>query len=267
MAIYNLFEQSGTFKKQEKKLFYDKCYDIDIQNTYKETDYQVDLFQAIEDAYEDKPSFFDKITPEDLCFSFFPCTRFTEKIFINSKCNNAGMKGWDDLKKIEYSMNFMQEVNRFYTLFCKQYAVALKRNLKMIIENPYPGKQHYLELFFPFPRTYIDGNRAEHFDYYKKPTGFWFVNFPLQETMILTSTALHQKGIATIPGSKNKLKELGLKGTETELRSMISPFYAEWFLRAFVIENYKGDRTQEPELVCSMFRDIKQPLSKGVFER
>ena len=118
--IYNLFEQSGTFKREEIKLGF-QAVDVDILNNFKETDYQIDLFDAIEKAYDDKSSFFDKITENDLCFAFFPCTKFTEKIFVNAKANNSGMKQWDDIKRITYSMNFMEEVNHYYSLFCKMY--------------------------------------------------------------------------------------------------------------------------------------------------
>lgn len=58
--VWCLFEQSGTFKNQFKLLGYD-AVDVDIQNNFGETDYQIDLFKAIEDAYDGKPSLFDQI--------------------------------------------------------------------------------------------------------------------------------------------------------------------------------------------------------------
>lgn len=58
--VWCLFEQSGTFKNQFKLLGYD-AVDVDIQNNFGETDYQIDLFKAIEDAYDSKPSLFDQI--------------------------------------------------------------------------------------------------------------------------------------------------------------------------------------------------------------
>lgn len=61
--VWCLFEQSGTFKNEFKKLGYD-AVDVDIQNNFGETDHQVDLFQAIEDAYEGKPSLFDHVGGE-----------------------------------------------------------------------------------------------------------------------------------------------------------------------------------------------------------
>ena len=62
--VHCLFEQSGTFKNEFKKLGID-AYDYDIQNEFNQTDYIVDLFQAIEDAYDGKPSIFDDFTEDD----------------------------------------------------------------------------------------------------------------------------------------------------------------------------------------------------------
>ena len=46
MKAHCLFEQSGTFKNEFKKLGFE-AYDYDILNEYGETDYQVDLFEEI----------------------------------------------------------------------------------------------------------------------------------------------------------------------------------------------------------------------------
>lgn len=51
MTFHCFFEQSGTFKNEFKKLGYE-AYDYDILNDFGETDYQIDLFKEIEDAYE-----------------------------------------------------------------------------------------------------------------------------------------------------------------------------------------------------------------------
>ena len=55
-----MFEQSGVFKNEFKKLGYE-AEDWDIQNNFGETDHQDDLFKAIEDAYDGKASLFDTI--------------------------------------------------------------------------------------------------------------------------------------------------------------------------------------------------------------
>ena len=47
MKAHCLFEQSGTFKNEFKKLGVD-AYDYDILNDYGQTDYQIDLFKEIQ---------------------------------------------------------------------------------------------------------------------------------------------------------------------------------------------------------------------------
>ena len=49
--VHCLFEQSGTFKQEFRKLGYE-AFDYDIQNNFGETDFVVDLFAEIEKAYE-----------------------------------------------------------------------------------------------------------------------------------------------------------------------------------------------------------------------
>lgn len=51
MKAHCLFEQSGTFKNEFKKLGVE-AYDYDILNEYGQTDFQKDLFKEIEQAYE-----------------------------------------------------------------------------------------------------------------------------------------------------------------------------------------------------------------------
>lgn len=58
--VHCFFEQSGTFKKEFIKLGI-PAEDYDIQDNFGQTDHKDDLFQAIEDAYEGKPSLFDAI--------------------------------------------------------------------------------------------------------------------------------------------------------------------------------------------------------------
>lgn len=50
MRVHCLFEQSGTFKNEFKKLGYE-AFDYDLLNNYGETDYQMDLFNEIVQAY------------------------------------------------------------------------------------------------------------------------------------------------------------------------------------------------------------------------
>lgn len=51
MKAHCLFEQSGTFKNEFKKLGIE-AYDYDILNDFNETDYVINLFDEIDKAFE-----------------------------------------------------------------------------------------------------------------------------------------------------------------------------------------------------------------------
>ena len=73
--VYCMFEQSGVFKNEFKKLGIN-AIDMDIQNNFGETDNVIDLFAEIEKGYEGKPSIFDDISEDDLIIAFYPCIYF-----------------------------------------------------------------------------------------------------------------------------------------------------------------------------------------------
>ena len=123
-----LFEQSGTFKNEFKKLGYD-AYDYDILNDYGQTDFQVDLFAEIRNAYEDKPSIFDNISPDDVIMAFFPCTRFEDQIMLGFRGQNCGMNKWSIKDKLLYSIKLHDELNLMYIDISKLVLVAEKRIL------------------------------------------------------------------------------------------------------------------------------------------
>ena len=64
MIYHCLFEQSGTFKNEFKKLGY-QAFDYDIKNDFNETDYLIDLFKEIEKAYDGESSLFDDFVGGD----------------------------------------------------------------------------------------------------------------------------------------------------------------------------------------------------------
>lgn len=51
MIVHCLFEQSGIFKNEFKKLGFE-AYDYDIENQFGQTDYQIDLFAEIRKGAE-----------------------------------------------------------------------------------------------------------------------------------------------------------------------------------------------------------------------
>ncbi len=80
MKYHCLFEQSGTFKNEFKKLGFE-AYDYDILNDFNETDYIIDLYAEIEKEYDGLPSIFTNMLKDtDTILAFFPCVRFEDQI-------------------------------------------------------------------------------------------------------------------------------------------------------------------------------------------
>lgn len=70
MIAHCMFEQSGTFKNEFKKLGIE-AYDYDIQDEFGETDFKVDLFDEIKKAYEGWESIFDRVGGRTLSWHSF----------------------------------------------------------------------------------------------------------------------------------------------------------------------------------------------------
>lgn len=172
--VHCFFEQSGTFKNEFIKLGI-PAEDYDIQDHFGQTDHYDDLFQAIDDAFNGKPSLFDNITKDDLIMAFFPCIYFCENnqlYFTGQHINYSKLTEREKAEKIiERSHN--REV--FYRYLTMLYAVVAERGLRMIIENPWSAAG-YLNNNFIIPPTIIDKNRRRRGDAFKKPTAYWFVN-------------------------------------------------------------------------------------------
>lgn len=223
--VHCFFEQSGTFKNEFIKLGI-PAEDYDIQNNFGETDNVTDLFKAIEDAYEGKPSVFDKIGGVDLILAFFPCIYFCATSQIAFTWNNINYKKMDVKQKTDAILERMKQREYFYSLAVKMLCIAKQRGIKLIMENPW-SEQTYLKANFVLPPTLIDKNRMLRGDYYVKPTAYWFIN----------CEPTHGKSI-----QKDKEKRLIMKakrgkeaGLCSEERSLISPDYARNFICDFII--------------------------------
>ena len=172
--VHLMFEQSGVFKNEFKKLGYE-AYDYDIQNNHGETDYQIDLFKEIEDAYDGKPSLFDNITRDDLIMAFFPCIYFCENNQLAFTGQHINYRKLTEREKAEKIIERSHNREVFYRYLTMLYAVVAERGLRMIIENPWSATG-YLNNNFIIPPTIIDKNRRRRGDAFKKPTAYWFVN-------------------------------------------------------------------------------------------
>lgn len=131
--VHCFFEQSGTFKNEFIKLGI-PAEDYDIQNNFGETDHIADLFKAIDDAYDGKPSLFDAIDKEnDLILAFYPCIYFcatSQMAFYMSCVNYRCLNDDEKTKKIlERSANREE----FYTRLIKFCAVCLRGGYRMVL--------------------------------------------------------------------------------------------------------------------------------------
>ena len=159
MKFHCLFEQSGTFKNEFKKLGYE-AYDYDILNDFSQTEYVVDLFNEIETAYEGGCSIFDNIKGNDQTIAFFPCVRFPGQILIEFRGQQFGYEKWSDEQKLEYNIKLHKELHKNYLLISKLVIVFLKKRIPLIIENPYSSR-HYLQRYWCLKPKVIDYGRSE----------------------------------------------------------------------------------------------------------
>lgn len=228
------FEQSGTFKNEFKKLGYE-AYDYDILNDFNETDHIIDLFKEIEKAYDGNNSIFDSISKEDMILAFFPCTRFENQIQLSFRGTMKSLAKWSDEQKLEYDLKLHRELTHLYNLVTKLAIVCIRRQLPLVIENPY-STTHYLVKYWALPYTILDSDRSRNGDYYKKPTQYWFINCEPQNNFIF-------EPIKLVPRKKIAAK-VSQGGVNSQIeRSEIHPQYANRFIREFILE--REDRVNE----------------------
>lgn len=220
MRIHCLFEQSGTFKNVFRSHGIES-YDYDILNDYGQTDFKIDLFKAIEDAHEGKPSIFDTFQGGDVIFAFFPCIRFSKWMLMHLNGTSRNTAGYSKSDKVRYFMRLERERSDFAQIFSKMVLLAFDRNLGLIVENP-DDPNHYLIKYFPIlPKIRID-DRTRYGDKFRKPTAFWFINIEPKNNFVL---ACNSSDISTMDECKNQ-KE----------KSLITPEFAEWFYQSFIKE-------------------------------
>lgn len=241
MIVHCLFEQSGTFKNEFKKLGYE-AYDYDIKNSFGQTDCVIDLFAEIEAAYDRKQSIFDRITKDDLILAFFPCVRFENQIMLSFRGQKHGMESWSIRQKMEHDMKLLSEVKHMYDLVNKMFIVCMDKGLKLVMENPY-SEEHFLRRYWCFTPSIIDRDRRINGDYFKKPTQYWFLNIepknnlvfePLEHFDFDSSDRIRLM-------TKEDADKIGAK-TIKQARSMIHPQYANRFIRQYLIDEKRSDK-------------------------
>lgn len=236
--VHCFFEQSGVFKNEFIKLGI-PAEDYDIQDNFGQTDHTDDLFKAIEDAYDGKPSLFDNITKDDLIMAFFPCIYFcmmSQSAFCFAYTNYRNMEDWE---KCDAILEREKKRDYFFTVLVKFVRVCLQKKIRMIFENPIT--MSFLTVFFLKAPDVKDNNRLLRGDYMKKPTGYWFWNCEP------TNGFTHQEDKAQ--KKCNDLNGACQAGLCSEERSMISPDYA----RNFICDNIIGKEQEYVGKQLSLF--------------
>ena len=222
MRVHCFFEQSGTFKNEFKKLGIE-AIDYDILNEFNQTDFIIDLFAEIEKAYNNEKSIFDTIQKDDLIIAFFPCIRFENQIELHFRGTCASLKKWSDEKKLEYDLKLHKELSELYELVTKFAIVCIRKEIPLIIENPY-STTHYLTKYWAISSKIIDKDRTMRGDYFVKPTQYWFINCEPKQNMVFEAYTINER------------KDIGHTNKGAE-RSLISPEYANRFIREFILED------------------------------
>lgn len=233
--VHCFFEQSGTFKNEFKKLGFE-AEDYDIQNNFGETDNVVDLFAEIESAYDGKPSLFDNIRGGDLIMAFFPCIFFCESNTLNFRLDAYNYRKLSVREATEKILERSKSRDYFFRLATKMVCVAIEREIRMVIENPYSAQSYMCNNFVIRPSV-IDRDRTMRGDYFTKPTAYWFVNCKPTSGFSLQK----DKEVRIIRKSKSAPEQ----GLCSEERSMISPDYARNFICDFIL-----GKQQQNTMLC-----------------
>ena len=112
-------------------------------------------------------------------------------------------------------------MNYYYSLISKLVVVCLRKNLKIIIENPY-HPDHILSQFWHIKPKIIDMDRTKRGDNFKKPTQYFFINCEPKNNFVLEAYFIGKQ--KTIEKTHNKVK-----------RSLISKEYAKRFILEYII--------------------------------
>lgn len=234
MRFHLLFEQSGVFKNVLKKHDCD-AYDYDILNDFKQTDFQIDLFQEIEKEYDKivlgrgGATIFDKMEKDnDFIIAFFPCTHFCDANELQYRLWIGGKKREFDINSCERLIKRNQERAKYFELYLKFCLICKHKGIKTIIENPASsGNKNYLVQFSPIDVGWHEKDRSLFGDYFKKPTNYFAINFEMIENFTMYNINYNTKVIYKDAQGMTE-------------RSHLSVDYVENFYTRF-LERFKGE--------------------------
>lgn len=190
------------------------------------------FLKRLRGGYQGEPSLFDKISPDDLIFAFFPCTYFSDQSPRHLCCTAYQYKNYTIEQKCEVSMKRHRRLSLFYEILNKFVIVCQRKHLRLIIENPLSTSgMHYLTHFWCIKPNVIDKDRTLNGDYYKKPTQYWFIGLQPKNNLVFEPLEVVEVMKQRYVTSDNPL------GVDRKIaRSMIHPQYADRFIRQYILD-------------------------------
>ena len=145
------------------------------------------------------------------------------------------MEKWTMKMKMEHYMKLLGELKHNYDLVNKMFIVCMDRNLRLIMENPY-SEEHFLRRYWCYQPSIIDKDRRDNGDYFKKPTQYWYLNIKPSQNLVFEPVDYYDFGVKDVLRNMNMniAQQIGAKNRK-QARSMISPQYANRFIRQFVL--------------------------------
>ena len=141
--------------------------------------------------------------------------------------NSVNYRSLTDAEAIDKIIERQNKRNEYLVRLTKFVGVCMRRNIRMIFENPITGS--FLNNYFLKPPTVKDTNRMMRGDFYAKPTGYWFWNC---EPTYGKSIQMDKEKKLISQAETRWIQKAGLCSEE---RSMISPDYARNFICDFIL--------------------------------
>lgn len=172
-------------------------------------------------------SVFDNITEDDLIMAFFPCIYFSAISQMSMSFGATNYRKLSIKEKTDKILERSENREHFFRICVKMISVAMQKNIRLIMENPW-SEQTFLKANFVMPPSLVDMDRTKRGDVYKKPTAYWFVNCEPTHGQSFQRPKTQVKTIMSSRGSSEA-------GICSEERSMISPDYARNFICDFIL--------------------------------
>lgn len=158
--------------------------------------------------------------------AFFPCIYFSCLSQMAFRFSYRNYRKLDDTNKIKEILARAENRQKFYTILLKFVGVCIKKNIRMIFENPYTTDT-FLKANFVKEPDIVDNDRTLRGDYFVKPTGYWFFNCSPTYGFSYQKDKVKKNLMLSKPAPK--------AGICSEERSMISPDYARNFICDFIL--------------------------------